>query len=315
MANPEHVAIVKQGAEEIRKWRADNPGILLDLQYADLSGANLSEAILFRANLSGANLSEANLSGANLSGANLSGANLSGANLSGADLSGADLSGADLSGAKLANTAFSDCDLSSCAGLDEVEHMYPSSIGVDTLSKTLRGAGGRFTAEQLIFFKGAGVPDALLKELPRIMAETKYFNCFISYGQPDEKFATKLKEDLTSRGATCWLYKLDNTPGERTWKEIGQKRREAEKVVVICSANALVRDGVRKELEEQIDEEPDKIIPVSLDDLWKHPGFGVVRGERDLKPFLLDRNYADFANMEYEEALKRLLIGLQRKND
>jgi hypothetical protein len=36
MANPEHVAIVKQGAEAIRKWRAENPD-----QWVDLLGAEL----------------------------------------------------------------------------------------------------------------------------------------------------------------------------------------------------------------------------------------------------------------------------------
>jgi hypothetical protein len=41
MANPEHVAHVKQGAEAIRQWRAENPDVKLDLSEADLHGANL----------------------------------------------------------------------------------------------------------------------------------------------------------------------------------------------------------------------------------------------------------------------------------
>ncbi len=363
MANPEHVDIVKQGVEKIRKWIELNPGILLDLQSANLSGANLSgldlldpiKGFLTKVDLSGANLAEADLANTNLPWVNLSGADLSkafllNANLNDANLSGTNLAGAilfmsnlsrtnlseaelfraglfganlfqanlfraELSEAKSSNTSFSNCDLSSCSGLDKVEHESPSSIGVDTLLMTLRGAGGAFTKEQLAFFKGAGVPEELLNALPRIIAEVKYSNCFISYGQLDGKLATKLREDLTASGITCWLYELDSTPGVRTWQEISMKRREAENMVLLCSAEALVRDGVLKELEEQIDENPDKIIPISLDDLWKHPGFRVMRGQRDLKPFLLDRNYADFANMEYAEALKRLLRGLERKND
>ncbi len=84
-------------------------------------------------------------------------------------------------------------------------------------------------------------------------------------------------------------------------------------MVAICSAHALVRDGFLKEIEEQIDEESDKLVPISLDDLWKQPGFKVMQGTRDLKPFLLERNYADFANLPYEEAFERLLKGLRRK--
>jgi uncharacterized protein YjbI with pentapeptide repeats len=112
MANPEHLAILKQGVEVWNKWREENPDIRPDLYKADmrdanLRGANLSGAFLSRADLIEANLSGANLSGADLSGANLNWANLNWANLSEADLSCAILSsaylyGANLSGANLA---------------------------------------------------------------------------------------------------------------------------------------------------------------------------------------------------------------------
>jgi len=37
--NSDHVAIVQQGAEAIKEWRAANPGVKLDLRQADLHGA------------------------------------------------------------------------------------------------------------------------------------------------------------------------------------------------------------------------------------------------------------------------------------
>jgi hypothetical protein len=87
-------------------------------------------------------------------------------------------------------------------------------------------------------------------------------------------------------------------------------------MVVICSAAALIRDGALKEIEEQIDEDPDKMIPISRDNLWREPGFRVVRGSHDLGPFLRDRNYADFCDEScYEESLQRLLKALRRKAD
>ena len=98
MANPEHVEIVRQGAEAIEKWRRTNPGQRLDLDRADLSGANLIGANLGGVNLIGANLRGANLRGAYLRGAELGYADLTGANLSEADLAGADLTVADLDG-------------------------------------------------------------------------------------------------------------------------------------------------------------------------------------------------------------------------
>jgi hypothetical protein len=57
------------------------------------------------------------------------------------------------------------------------------------------------------------------------------------------------------------------------------------------------------------------MVPISLDALWKEPGFKVTRGSRDLKPHLLERNYADFANLDYGEALERLLRALRRHTE
>jgi uncharacterized protein YjbI with pentapeptide repeats len=348
MANPEHVALVRKGAEAIRECQQAHPNERLDLTEADLSWANLrganlreadfSDADLFEANLIGANLSGADLSGAKFHGANLRGANLPSANLSGAslfwadlpsaNLSGAslteahldaaDLDGADLSEAYFALTSLSDIDLSKARGLGTARHLAPSSIGTDTLIASFRGAGNRLTPELRTFFRGAGVPQELLDALPTIVADIKYYSCFISYGQPDLELARKLDKDLRARGVSCWTYEMDKTPGERTWREIGSKRREADKMVLLSSSAALVRDGVLKEIEEQIDEDPDKVVPISLDDLWKERGFRVQRAERDLKPFLMERNYADFSNWDsdaarYDKALEELLKGLRRE--
>ncbi len=121
MANPEHVEIVKQGAEAIRAWRAKNPDLPLDLanaklegallqvadlsnadlRSADLSAANLHGSFLLRANLRGANLRWAKLTNCVLHATNLEYANLLGANLSAAHLMNANLKGAFLVGAYL----------------------------------------------------------------------------------------------------------------------------------------------------------------------------------------------------------------------
>jgi uncharacterized protein YjbI with pentapeptide repeats len=76
MADPQHLALLRQGTEVWNRWREENPGTEPDFRGADLRGADLNEA--------------------KLAGADLSGADLSGADLRGADLSGADLRGIDL---------------------------------------------------------------------------------------------------------------------------------------------------------------------------------------------------------------------------
>ncbi|MBI2322065.1 MAG: toll/interleukin-1 receptor domain-containing protein [Chloroflexi bacterium] len=362
MANPEHVAVVRQGAAAIARWHEQHPREGLDLREADLreaslwradlAGADLTGATLTLANFRGANLSEVTfigtdlrwsyvkwsgftrgapaqadlgeatlrrvlLTGADLSGANLSEANLRGAHFTATDLRGANLRGACLSRALFAATTLGDVDLSDVVGLATVSHLAPSTIGVDTLIASFRGAGNRLTPELTTFFRAAGVPEELLDALPRILAEVKYYICFISYGQPDVAFARKLSEDLKARGVTCWLYELDKTPGERTWREIVEKRRSHEKMLVLCSLKALFRDAVKKEIEEQIDEDPDKIIPISLDDEWRRHDFEVRRGQGpDLRPRLLELNYLDFADpSRYDEQLAVLLEKALRRRD
>ena len=217
MANPEHVKVVRQGAAAIAEWRQQNPAVRLDLSGAGFRKADLAELASAEADLAGADLSEAELTGANLTRADLEGptsrgqpgrrqpqasgllpanlsmadlteANLTKANLMGANLMGALPDGTDFDGARLGCTSLGNCDLSQATGLSAVNHRRPSSIGVDTLIRSFRGAGNRLTPDLETFFLGAGVPKELLAELPRIVGAVEYYSCFISYGQPDLEF-------------------------------------------------------------------------------------------------------------------------------
>lgn len=131
MANPNHVARLKESADAWNRYRkesAETP----DLNEADLSGvsiagADLRGALMLRTNLRGADLSSANLGDAHVVEADLTDAKLVGAdlvrcrciksNLLSADLRRADLRGAwlhevVLTGADLSNTHFdSESDL------------------------------------------------------------------------------------------------------------------------------------------------------------------------------------------------------------
>ncbi|WP_071992766.1 pentapeptide repeat-containing protein [Aphanizomenon flos-aquae] len=169
MANPEHLAILKEGVEVWNNWRYENLDLIPDLSWADLSWANLCRAdlcraFLYSANLSRAYLFEANLSGVDLSGANLSEANLSGAllyranlsraflyrtklsraflnwaNLSGANLSWAFLYGANLSGADLNGADLSRADLN-WANLSGADLLESQVIGTNFHNATLTGS-------------------------------------------------------------------------------------------------------------------------------------------------------------------------------
>lgn len=123
MANPEHLAILKQGAEVWNRWREENSHIRPDLTEADLREAILLDANLKAANLNGTFLAGARLAGADLTRANLNKANFVSAGLQGtklieadvrdAHLSGTDLGGAILRGANLTGTNLLGADLGS----------------------------------------------------------------------------------------------------------------------------------------------------------------------------------------------------------
>jgi hypothetical protein len=139
VANHDHLAIVKAGADAIRAWQENSPTGSLDLRKANLSGAKLRSA-----NLSGADLSGAKLSGAILSDADLISAKLIRADLSEANLISANLCKADLSGAKLSGAILSDADLSSAklirADLSEANLLQANLRSADLSGANLSGA-------------------------------------------------------------------------------------------------------------------------------------------------------------------------------
>jgi uncharacterized protein YjbI with pentapeptide repeats len=340
--NSEHLAIVKKGAGAIEEWRLKNKreNLLLwgadlskaklsganlkgsvlnfgNLMYADLSKTNLIRAKLFESNLSFVNLSESNLSGADLGYANLKGVTFSNTNLSRSNLAGTlfvySAGKANLKEAIMHYTTLIACDMNDFENVETVKHKGPSFVDTETLLTSYMVAGDCFDTKLKPFFIDAGLSKALLDSLPEIVAGIAYCNCFVCYGEPDKKFAEKLVRDLKAEGVQCWIYSMDSTPGRRIWKEITEMRRKADKMIVLCSANSLIREAVKKEIEEQIDEEPENLVPISLDNLWKKEGFTVKRGERDLKQDLMECTYADFSEgSKYDASLNRLLRGLKR---
>lgn len=304
----------------------------LDLKDANLRGIQLQQFNLTQANLEGANLAGANLTGAELATATLDGADLTKASLAGTDLTqtfmngaclrdaylahtmfiGTYLHGTDFTRAQLSSTLLCELDLSQTKGLGQTVHLEQSSVDVETLVRSIRRAGHSLAPDLETFFRATGVPQDLLAILPRMIEGIKYHSCFISHGQPDVKFAKRLYGDLQARGVNCWRHGPDATPGQPTQGEIKRKIREADKAIFLCSAKSLIREGVLIELEELIDHDPTKLIPVSLDNIWTQPGFRVMRGNRDLAPWLRMQNYVDFPSLGYLTGFRRLLSALER---
>ena len=144
MADPRHLAILRQGVETWNKWREENrtiqPDLIgADLRGADLSGANLKDANLFNANLQGADLRWAHLIKANLFETNLSGAKLFRADLSMANFVRAKLYRAHLVRARMYRTNMSRANLCN-ANLHQASLPRAILFGARLVGANLKGA-------------------------------------------------------------------------------------------------------------------------------------------------------------------------------
>jgi uncharacterized protein YjbI with pentapeptide repeats len=139
---------------------------------------------------------------------------------------------------------------------------------------------------------------------------------FISYGSPDEKFASKLNNDLQANGVATFFFPMNAQFGEKLHSTM-KKIDEYERVIIICSEQSLERSGVQYELEKVIEREAREgggacLIPVALDDFifneWK-PARGYLKQE------ILNRVVADFRDQRnYRSQFLRLLQALKNSS-
>jgi hypothetical protein len=331
MANPEHLEILEQGVLKWNYWRRERREEHSDIK-PDLSGADLSGADLSGADLEGADLSEANLNGATLFGTRLAGANLFRAHLSGAHFSGANIRGADFREAKIGRAIFADVDLGSAEGLDAVEHLAPSSIGLDTICRSegmipevfLRGCG---VPEPYIAFHKSLIDNAFDRIAPLPFIEP-YSSLFITYSHEDRPFARRLHDYLQARGIRCWLDEKQALPDSDIYEQVDRKMylwdkkeifpqkdhkiqnwkiRLYDKVLLCASKHSLTSWWADSEIEAASEKEwvlTRKKTPVKtalllinldgflLDDDW----------QSDKKEQLLSRLVADFTGWEDDKA-------------
>ncbi|MBI4236242.1 MAG: toll/interleukin-1 receptor domain-containing protein, partial [Chloroflexi bacterium] len=236
---------------------------------------------------------------------------------------------ADLSGARVGSTSFAGCDLSSCRGLATVEHLWPSSIGLDTLTRTLRGAGGRWSPEMVAFFTGAGVAPAVLDHLTQQYAAdpTQFTACVVTHAAADIAFATRLQEDLRAAGIRCYRHQ-EMATGPGIFASMDRATPIYDKLIVVCSQSGLQRPHVIHELEQALEEETalrqqkqtnpavdaEIIFLLRLDDYletgWQHPA-----KEECLRHPLGDCRGWNMDEAVYLRALHALIVALRQRPD
>jgi len=327
MANPEHLKILKQGVTVWNRWREDNPEEKIDLSNASLAGANLSRSDFGKVNLGGVSLKEAdlgetlldkaNFENADLRAARLCSAILRGAKLTTANLYMADLRAADLSAAHLDHsdftmvctngTVFADNDLSTVKGLETVEHLGPSTIGIDTIYKSK----GNIPE---IFLRGCGVPEDFITYMRSLVGKAiEFYSCFISYSSQDDDFAQRLHADLQQKGVRCWFAPEDLKIGDKFRMSIDESIRVYDKVMVILSENSIRSPWVEEEIEAAFEKEhrQNKLVlfPIRLDDIVMETDqawAASLRRTRHIGDFLTWKDHD-----QYQKSFDRLLRDLK----
>jgi uncharacterized protein YjbI with pentapeptide repeats len=316
MADPEHLAMLKQGSQAWNEWRRRQGEKLVpdlteaDLSRADLGGSLLSGSLLSHADLSNANLSWSHLVRADLARANLANAKLVAARLEEANLSGADLTGADLYGALIGGTNFTRAVLKGVAGLDHGWYFEPSILDHETLVRS-----GPLPIE---FLRGCGIPEHFINALPDMLHRpVRYYNCFISYSAKDQDFATHLFDDLRKNGVECWFSPHDVQSGKKLYDQLSDAIKASERLLLILSDTSLASEWVKTEIAEAREKEvrenrqvlfPISIVPFEKIRAWKC--FDADRGKdsaREIREYFIP----DFSNWKdpdaYHSAFQRLL--------
>ncbi len=291
--------------------RADLTGACF--QEADLVGAQLTEADLTRADLRGAKLVKADFYSAKLLRATLAGADASGAyfrraemtqcDLRGTDLTKADLidanlqkvalqeailiaaelartrlTDADLTGATFGWTSLGDLDLSRTLGLDDIKHIGPSMLGIDTAT---RSHGVLSTT----FLQGCGIAEGVINHWQSLFGHpAEQVGCIIRYTAEDAVFAQALFKQAQSKGVRCWLDQQSDE-GEKHAHLSSATYETTERVLLCASKPALKTEWMNAELERVLDREQDLkastgrdirlLFPLNLDGYmfsgdWKH---------------------------------------------
>ncbi|HLF03739.1 MAG TPA: toll/interleukin-1 receptor domain-containing protein [Dehalococcoidia bacterium] len=299
------------------------------LRRAFLTNADLRRAVLTTTDLLQADLGQADLRWSILRRADLGGVNLAGADLSGADLTfttfdNTNLDHTQLSEARLDGTVIIGCDLSSVLGLEAVEHLGPSSVGLDTIARS-RGK------IPVAFLQGIGLSDTMITHVRAMAAERlQGVTCFIAYGSQDQPLADRLHTDLQKQGVRCWYYPDITGTNRRVWENLERSVRAFDKVVVICSEASLktqaVVDEVERALAREVPETPrpagadqrrksrskgqEVLFPIRVGeyvlDGWQHPRQGDVAARATA-----DFTGWDRAPRKYRRALGQLLHALE----
>jgi hypothetical protein len=312
-----------------------------NLQGADLNRAFLPFASFVNVNLKGADLSNVLAAGTYFSDSSLTDVRFDGADIQHADFGNADLSGAKFNRAQIINTnffgtilkdadfaeatiayvSFNNTDLGVAQNLDSVQHVGPSSIGIDTIYKS----HGKISEK---FLRACGVLEDFITHMPTLVAAIEpiqFYSCFISYSHKDEEFARRLYSRMRDEGLRVWYAPEEMKGGRKLHEQIFSAIQLHDKLLLVLSKNSLQSDWVMTEIRRarkaEREENRRKLFPIRLVDfeaIQQWECFDADSG-KDLTVELREYFIPDFSNWKdhdaFENAFDRLLRDLKAEED
>lgn len=208
---------------------------------------------------------------------------------------------------KIGNTTFANIDMSNVRNLESIVHTAPSSIGLDSFTKSR----GKIPAK---FLKGCGVAEVFIEYADSFNPKPiDYYSCFISYSRKDEVFVQKLYKDLQNKRIRCWLDQEDLKIGDKIRKTIHESIRIYDKLLIVLSSESINSEWVEDEVNTALDKERKNkmtcLFPIRIDDI-------IFKTETSWAETIRNgRHIGDFSDWEnnnaYETAFKRLLRDLE----
>jgi hypothetical protein len=208
-------------------------------------------------------------------------------------------------------------DLAEVDGLEKVQHLGPSSVGVDTLFRS----NGKIPEP---FLRWCGVPDELITYLPSLLGSLQpiqFYSCFISHSSKDHEFANRLHSRLRDEKLRVWFAPEDIKGGRTILEQIEQAIRVYDKLLLVLSETSMASTWVEHEIRRAIDREkedkrrllfPIRICPWKLVKEWKC--FDSDLGQ-DLAKTVREYHIPDFSEWKthdaFEAATSRLLDDLK----
>jgi uncharacterized protein YjbI with pentapeptide repeats len=329
MANPKHVAKLKEGWEAWNEWRKssdEKPDLSgVELDGNSLDGDSLDSLDFY--DLTDVNLARSKIQSVSFFGAGCSGASFERALISHARFHITQMRQCSFRDAVIRSTTFDRCrieevDFTYCAfdnnvfvrspfqdvsGLDVIYHSSPSSIGIDTFFQS----GGLPEA----FLRGAGVPEEFIQYAMSLVGEPiEFYSCFLSYSSRDDEFARRLYESLQGRNVRTWFAPEELKIGDRFRSRIDESIRFHDKLVIILSANSVNSDWVETEVESALEREKkegkDVLFPIAIDEegfTSNQPWAADIRRKRHIGDFRKWKSHDD-----YTAAFDRLVRDLKK---